>query len=44
MPLYQEWSSDKYSLAAIWKIEEPESFFIERTGLPAPDIKAEKRR
>lgn len=44
MPLYREWSSDKYSLAAIWKIEEPESFFIERTGLPAPDIKAEKRR
>ncbi len=44
MPLYREWSSDKYSLAAIWKIEEPESFFTERTGLPAPDIKAEKRR
>lgn len=44
MPLYQEWSSDAYSLAAIWKIEEPESFFVERTGLPAPDIKAEKRR
>jgi phosphopantetheinyl transferase len=44
MPLYREWSSDPYSLAAIWKIEEPESFFTERTGLPAPDIKAEKRR
>lgn len=44
MSLYREWSSDKYSLAAIWKIDEPESFFIERTGLPAPDIKAEKRR
>jgi phosphopantetheinyl transferase len=44
MPLYREWSSDKYSLAAIWKIEEPESFFIERTGLPPLDIKAEKRR
>lgn len=44
MSLYREWSSDTYSLAAIWKIDEPESFFIERTGLPAPDIKAEKRR
>lgn len=44
MPLYREWSSDPYSLAAIWKIEEPESFFIERTGLPAPEMKAEKRR
>jgi 4'-phosphopantetheinyl transferase EntD len=44
MPLYREWSSDKYSLAAIWKIEEPERFFLERTGLPALDIKAEKRR
>ncbi len=44
MPLYREWSSDKYSLAAIWKIEEPESFFIERTDMPAPDIKSDKRR
>jgi len=44
MPLYREWSSDPYSLAAIWKIEEPESFFLERTGLPPLDIKAEKRR
>lgn len=43
MPLYREWSSDPFSLAAIWKIEEPEGFFTERTGL-APDIKNEKRR
>lgn len=43
MPLYREWSSDPYSLAAIWKIEEPESFFTERTGV-ASDIKSEKRR
>jgi len=43
MPLYREWSSDPYSLAAIWKIEEPESFFMEKTGL-RPAIKAEKRR
>lgn len=43
MPLFREWSSDKYSLAAIWKIEEPESFFAERTGLTF-DIKNDKRR
>lgn len=43
MPLYREWNSDAYSLAAIWKIEEPESFFAERTGI-APDIKNDKRR
>ena len=43
MPLFREWSSDKYSLAAIWKIEEPESFFAERTGITS-DIKNEKRR
>lgn len=43
MPLFREWSSDKYSLAAIWKIEEPESFFIERTGITS-DIKNDKRR
>lgn len=43
MPLYREWSSDPYSLAAIWKIEEPESFFTERTGITS-DIKSDKRR
>ena len=43
MPLYREWNSDKYSLAAIWKIEEPESFFIAQTGM-MPDIKNDKRR
>jgi len=43
MPLYREWSSDPYSLAAIWEIEEPESFFVERTGIIV-DIKSEKRR
>ncbi len=43
MPLYREWSSDAYSLAAIWKIEEPESFFAERTGMTF-DIKNDKRR
>lgn len=43
MSLYREWSSDAYSLAAIWKIEEPESFFTERTGITS-DIKNDKRR
>lgn len=43
MPLYREWSSDPYSLAAIWEIKEPEPFFAERTGLTI-DIKNEKRR
>jgi phosphopantetheinyl transferase len=43
MPLYREWSSDPFSLAAIWEITEPESFFTERTGLTI-DIKSEKRR
>ena len=43
MPLFREWSSDAYSLAAIWKITEPETFFTERTGYTA-EIKSEKRR
>lgn len=43
MPLYREWSSDPYSLAAIWKIEEPERFFIERIGFGS-DIRNDKRR
>lgn len=44
MPLYREWSSDPYSLAAIWKIDEPEAFFVERTGIGNLDIKNDKRR
>ncbi len=43
MPLYKEWNIGDHALAAIWKIEEPESFFAEHTGLE-PDIKNEKRR
>jgi len=43
MPLYREWSSDPFSLAAIWEINEPESFFTDHTGI-IPDIKNEKRR
>jgi 4'-phosphopantetheinyl transferase EntD len=41
--LYKEWSVGHDSLAAIWKIDEPERFFAERTGLSI-DIKNEKRR
>lgn len=43
MPLFREWSINEHCLAAIWEIQEPESFFLERTGL-APDIKNEKKR
>jgi 4'-phosphopantetheinyl transferase len=43
MPLYREWPSDPYSLAAIWQIDEPETFFTERTGYRS-EIKNEKRR
>lgn len=43
MPLYREWSSDPYSLAAIWEIKEPESFFMEKTGITS-DIRNEKKR
>jgi len=43
MPLYKEWSPDAHSLAAIWKIEEPEAFFAAATGL-TETIKHDKRR
>ncbi len=43
MPLYKEWKSDTYSLSAIWKIEEPESFFLSQTGIHT-SIKNPKRR
>lgn len=43
MPLYKEWNVGNHGIAAIWKIEEPESFFAGHTGLTS-DIKHEKRR
>jgi 4'-phosphopantetheinyl transferase len=43
MALYKEWNIGDHGLAAIWKVEEPESFFKERTGIE-PDMKNEKRR
>lgn len=33
MPLLHHWEPDSNSHAAIWKIEEPEAWFVERTGL-----------
>ena len=43
MPLCKEWNIGDHGLAAIWKVEEPEAFFKERTGIE-PDLKNEKRR
>ena len=43
MPLFKEWNIGAHALAAIWKIEEPETFFNGHTGL-ASSIKNEKRR
>lgn len=43
MALYQEWSPDEHSLAAIWLIEEPEAFFGDKTGLIS-QIKHPKKR
>jgi len=43
MPLYREWSSDAYSLAAIWKIDEPEDFFQSKIEIIS-DIKNDKKR
>jgi phosphopantetheinyl transferase len=43
MPLIREWEPDEHSLAAIWKIEEPEEFFALATGLESA-IKSDKRR
>ena len=43
MPLLESWEPNPHSLAAIWRIEEPEEFFVAQTGI-RPDIKSEKRR
>lgn len=43
MPLLEAWEPQPHSLAAIWRIEEPEEFFVQQTGIRA-DIKSEKRR
>jgi phosphopantetheinyl transferase len=43
MPLFKEWETGTYGRAAIWKIEEPEEFFMEHTGVQT-DLKNERRR
>ncbi len=43
MPLYKEWNVGNHGLAAIWKVEEDEVFFAERTGMTS-DMKNERRR
>lgn len=43
MPLLQTWKINNLGRAAIWKIEEPEAFFLEHTGLES-GIKNDKRR
>lgn len=43
MPLLQQWNINNLGRAAIWKIEEPEDFFVKSTGI-ASAIKNEKRR
>ena len=43
MPLYKEWNVGGSGIAAIWKIEEPESFFSTQAGVES-DIKHDKRR
>ncbi len=44
MALISTWKLDDGSSIAIWKIEEPESFFKESTGLSFDEISNEKRR
>jgi len=44
MPLFAKWEIGEYGHAAIWKIEEPESFFGEYAVVSGPEIKNEKKR
>lgn len=43
MPLLKQWNPGSHARAAIWKVEEPESFFTEQTGITS-NINNEKRR
>ena len=43
MPLLEQWKINNLGRAAIWKVEEPEAFFAEQTGIVS-DINNEKRR
>ncbi len=44
MPLYKEWNPDLHSLAAIWHITEPESFFADQLPVNGEHIVHPKRR
>jgi len=43
MPLLKQWTIKTHSRGVIWKMDEPESFFVEHTGITT-DIKNDKRR
>lgn len=43
MPLLEAWEPQPHSLAATWRIDEPEEYFVARTGIQS-DIRNEKRR
>jgi 4'-phosphopantetheinyl transferase EntD len=43
MPLYKKWSINSHAVAAIWKIDEPETFFSGATGITI-HIGHEKKR
>jgi phosphopantetheinyl transferase len=43
MPLLNEWKIGDHALAAIWKVEEPEEFFAQHTGIEST-IKNNRRR
>lgn len=43
MPLFKEWNPDLHSLAAIWRIDEPEHFFATQINIQST-IKSDKRR
>ena len=43
MPLIKEWNIGAHGLAAIWKVEEPEAFFLDATGIDT-DIKNKQKR
>jgi len=44
MPLYREWNPDIHSLAAIWRMDETESFFTAQLPVSAEEIRNDTRR
>lgn len=43
MPLLKEWTHDTFDKYSIWKIEESEDFFIEKTGIQSQKASERKR-